>query len=199
MSAALLTLDAVKALLDITVDDNDEQLTAALPVVTEYFENYCKRGLAYVEGVVEEMGVSSRLALFRYPVAEVTELQLDGAIVAALPRIDKQRGFVHVSGGCCVALVARVTYSGGFPEDEVPADLADAYARAVADYAGVSYAAAATTGGGAPLKSLGLGSGALTVAFETGAVGASYDTSSVPPLLAPHLFVLDHYRLKDYV
>ena len=197
MSAPLLSLDKVKLLLGIDVDDNDEKLTAALPVVTEYFENHCKRGLAFVEGVVEEMGVTPRLALFRFPVDDVSELQIDGLTVAVpvVPALDKQRGFIRTSGGSW----ARVTYDGGFAEDDVPADLADAYARAVADYAGVSYSAGASTGGGAPLKSLGLGSGALTVAFETGAVGEIYDTSSVPPLLAPYLFVLDHYRLKDYV
>jgi hypothetical protein len=96
---------------------------------------------------------------------------------------------------------ARLTYSGGYPPDDVPADLADAYARCCADYAGVSYAAGGggAGSGGAPLKSLGLGSGALTVAFDTGtAAKSSYDTSGVPPILAPYLFVLEGYRVKDY-
>lgn len=195
MSAALLPLATVKTLLGITGSAEDAKLTAALPVITEYFENHCKRGLAYVADVIEEFALTYRLALFRFPIEDVTELLIDG-VVTAPPLIDSARGFIRM--GYETQQVAKVTYAGGYAEADVPADLAMAYARCCADFGGVTYVSAGGAGG-APLKSLGLGSGALTVAFDTGAASASYDTSSVPPVLAPYLFVLDHYRVKDYV
>jgi hypothetical protein len=131
---------------------------------------------------------------------------LDGVAIALAPippRVDQARGFIYLGYDYCFPYGrqwVRVTYSGGYAEADVPADLADAYARCCADYAGVAYTAGASTGGGAPLKSLGLGSGALTVSFDTGAAAASsYDTSAAPPILAPYAFVLEHYRLKDFV
>lgn len=199
MSAALLPLATVKTLLGISGSESDAQLTAALPVVTEYFENHCKRGLAFVTGVIEEMALTCRLPLFRFPIDTVTELLLDGVVTAVTDAmVDEARGFIRM--GYNAGQLARVTYDGGFPEADVPADLALAYARACADFAGVTYSAGGSTGGGAPLKSLGLGSGALTVAFDTAAAAQSaYDTSAVPPVIAPYLFVLEHYRVKDYV
>jgi hypothetical protein len=202
MSAAILPLDEVKKLLGIVDSDtdNDAKLSAALPVITEYFENHCKRGLAYVADVVEEMRLVMRLPLFRYPVEVITELQIDG-VVQSLPQFDAARGFVHIGYGA--PQVARVKYSAGYATADVPADLADAYARACADYAGVAYASGAVgggSGGAAPLKSLGLGSGALVVSFDTAAQSRNeFDTSAVPALLAPYLFVLEHYRVKDFV
>jgi Phage gp6-like head-tail connector protein len=201
MSAALLPLDKVKELLGITDTSSDARLTAALPVVTEYFENYCKRGLAYVADVVEEQALTARLPVFRYPIDTVGELLIDGAATTHPYTVDQARGYI-ILGYVCFWYPQRasVTYSGGYPQDEVPADLADAYARCCADYAGVKYTVGASTGGGAPLKALGLGSGALTVSFDTGAQAQSaYDTSAVPPLLAPYLFTLERYRMKDFV
>jgi hypothetical protein len=201
MSAPLLSLEQVKAILGIEGSESDEKLTPALAVVTEYFENHCKRGLAYESEVVEEFRVTTRLALFRFPVDEVIELLVDGVPFSGVTVNDLTRGFIRI--GYNAAQVARVTYAGGYVDDAVPADLADAYARCVADYAGVTHSAGGGSGaggGGAPLKSLGLGSGALTVAFDTGAAAQqTYDTSGVPPVLAPYLFVLEHYRVKDYV
>jgi hypothetical protein len=202
MSAALLDLEQVKALLGITDTASDAKLTAALPVVTEHFENYCKRGLAYVADVVEEQALAARLPVFRYPIDTVTELLVDGAVPTYAYTVDQARGYILLQYAACVfwyPQVARVTYSGGYPQDAVPADLADAYARCCADYAGVAYSVGASTGGGAPLKALGLGSGALTVSFDTGAQASAYNTSAVPPLLAPYHFTLEHYRMKDFV
>jgi hypothetical protein len=210
----------VKVLLGISGTDEDDALTAALPVITAYFENHCRRGLAYVDPVVEESRIVAveRLPLFRFPVDAVVELAIDGAALDPAPvppQLDQARGFIYPYStwpyggrpytgpgwGTWWGGFARVTYSGGYPEDEVPADLALAFARCSADLAGVSYAgSSSSSGGGAPLKSLGLGSGALTVAFDTGtAARSSYDTSSVPPLLAPYLYTLEGYRVKDYV
>lgn len=214
----LLPLDKVKELLGLTDTASDAALTAALPVVTAMFENYCKRGLAYVADVVEEQSIVAveRLPLFRYPVEVVSELLINGVAQApapVAPQVDSAHGFIYI--GACgwwgrypgyagwgyPGNFARVTYSGGYDPDEVPADLADAFARCCADYGGVTYSSggAASSGAGAPLKSLGLGSGALTVSFDTTqAAKSSYDTSSVPPILAPYLYTIDAYRVKDY-
>jgi hypothetical protein len=202
MSADILTLADVKALLGLTAATpaDDAALTAAMPVVTEHFENHCKRGLAFVAGVVEALRIESRVGLFRYPVQAVGQILFDGVAPSVAPTVDMQHGLVFV--GHCMGYpwqVLQVTYDGGYPQDAVPADLANAYARCCADFGGVTYVSA-SGGGGAPLKSLGLGSGALTVQFDTGAQSQSaYETSAVPALLAPYLFVLEHYRMKDFV
>lgn len=200
MSASLLSLDQVKTLLGITDGATDDKLTAALPVITEYFEHYCVRGLAYVADGVEEQALKATLPLFRYPIDTIAELLIDGAPTSYPYTVDQALGYIRLGYSCFwYPQVTRVTYSGGYPQDEVPADLADAYARCCADYAGVAYSVGASTGGGAPLKALGLGSGALTVSFDTGAQAQSaYNTSAVPPLLAPYHFVLEHYRRKTY-
>jgi hypothetical protein len=209
VSAELLSLDKVKTLLGITDTASDAALTAALPVITAYFETHCRRGLAYVAGVVEEQRIVpvERLPLHRFPVDAVSELLVDNVAtdVPIPPQLDKARGFIYLQQAVGywvnwrAGSFARVTYSGGYPEDDVPADLAQAFARCCADFGGVAYAGGSSSGSGAPLKSLGLGSGALTVSFDTAlAVKSSYDTSSVPPLLAPYLYTLEAYRLKDY-
>jgi hypothetical protein len=212
VSPILLPLESVKALLGITDTDQDDALTAALPVITAYFENHCRRGLAYVDPVVEESRIVAveRLPLYRFPVYEVAELAIDGTAVDPVPvppSLDQARGFIYLSCGWGYGTwwwypgsFARVTYSGGYPEDDMPADLALAFARCCADFGGVTYSGSSSSGGGAPLKSLGLGSGALTVSFDTQqAAKSSYDTSTVPPLLAPYLYTLEAYRVKDYV
>ena len=165
MSAAILSLDAVKSKLGITDTASDEKLTAALPVITEYFENYCKRGLAFVADVVEEISPAARLKLFRYPLDPSSlAVLIDGVVILTPFRVDAARGFVELGYAYSWPVypnqIARVTYDGGYHEADVPADLADAYARACADYGGVAYTSGGSTGGGAPLKSLGLGSGA---------------------------------------
>ena len=206
MSAALLSLDQIKTALGITDSASDDKLTAAMPVITEYFENYCKRGLAYVVDCVEELPLTRRLALLRYPVEVVSELLINDVAAPTIPppALDASHGIVFMGASgfpiwCAPPSIALITYTGGYPDDEVPADLADVYARCCADYGGVTYSVGASAGG-APLKSLGLGSGALTVAFDTAAASHSaYDTSAVPSLLAPYLFVLEHYRVKDFV
>ena len=200
--AELLPIDKVLELLGLD-DDADGKIAAQLPVVTELFEHFCKRGLAYVADVEEEMPLSGRLGLFRYPVDAVTELTVDEQTVATPYRVDKQHGIVRMDGWYCGyygGQRARVIYAGGYQPDDVPADLATAYARCSADAAGVSYASAGTGSGGAPLKALGLGSGALTVQFDTSAGDrVTYDSSGVPALLQPYHYVLDHYRMKDFV
>lgn len=195
----LLTLAKVKEILGIASSTEDAKLTAAMPVVTDLFENYCQRGLAYDREELEEHYVTQRIPLFRYPLATIDLFMLDG-VEQETPKMDKRHGFV-LYGSNAPDSTASITYAGGYPQADVPRDLADAYARCCADYSGVAYTSGGSTGGSAPLKSLSLGSGALAVSFDTGSSAASstYDTSAVPSLLQPYYFVLERYRVKDYV
>jgi hypothetical protein len=191
-------LDQIKTILGITDASKDAAINAAAPIVTRYFENYCRRGLAYDEEVVEWVDMGPRLPLFRYPIKEILEYEINEAPQALPPKIEPDRGFI-VAGQHCARHRAKVTYSGGYPQDDVPLDLADAYARCVGDSIGVAIEGGGT-GGSAPLKSLSLGSGALAVAFETGAaVANTFDTSDAPPLLQPYVFTLRQYQQNGYV
>ncbi len=194
----LISLSQIKAILGITDADttHDAAISKAAPVVTELFENYCKRGLAYATQVVEEFDIEKRLPLYRYPIKVIELYQIDGATQGD-PAIEKVRGFVKTGVHGPNGQVASVTYTGGYPQDDVPVDLAEAYANCVKDYSGVTISggSSGSTGSSAPLKSLSLGSGALSVAFETGSSSSSsvYDVSDAPSILQPYVYTLRRF------
>jgi len=195
----LLTLERVKEILGISSSTEDAKLSAAMPIVTELFENYCRRGLAFDIEEVEEHPVTMRIGLFRYPLHSVDLFMIDD-IEQSDPKIDRRHGFVLYGSNGAASSVASVTYAGGYHQDDVPYDLADAYAKCSADFAGVSYTSSGSTGGGAPLKSLSLGSGALAVSFDTASSSSlTYDASAVPTILQPYYYTLERYRMKDFV
>ena len=154
----ILGLDRIKAILGIDPLDltRDEALTNAAPVVTEYFEGYCKRGLAFDDEVVEEFDIEPRLPLHRYPIGAIAGFTINGVDQPA-PTFERLRGYVitgyhgamlgrWVNDRFRSSARATVTYSGGYPQDDVPADLAHAYANCCADFIGYKVT---TSGGGA--------------------------------------------------
>lgn len=189
----LIPVDDIKTLLGVTGNAYDDAIAKAAPIVTEYFETYCRRGLAYSAEVIEELDAVRRLPLFRWPIDTVASLVIGGAPLTPV-RIEKARGIV-VTGLRCSSLMAVVTYSGGYPQDAVPLDLAQAYASCVGTVAGVpvSTTGGATGSSGAPLKSLSLGSGALAVQFDTAQGADTFDVSDAPALLQPYVFTLRRY------
>ena len=196
----LLDLATIKTILGITDTLQDAKIIYASPIVTNLFEEYCARGLAYESSGEEFYTMTSRLPLWRFPIETVGGYEVDGVPQSTIPSFDKMRGFLFI-GSNSNSLV-KVTYAAGYPQDAVPPDLADSYAKCVADYGGVIYnSTGGSTGSSAPLKSLSLGSGALAVSFETAASASSsiYDVADAPTILHPYVFVLRKYRIKDYV
>ena len=191
----LLTLEDIKIRLGIesTVTTYDAALTAAAPQVTEWFENYCLRGLAEQVDDVEVLYAAPRIGLFRYPISEIKAFTYGTTEVYAQSyQIDAKAGQI-ITGWTNSRNQVTVTYTGGYAQDAVPPDLAQAYARCCGDVASVPASGMNVTGS-APLKSLGLGSGALVVSFDNGTAAAAYDTSDSPAALDPYVFVLRRYR-----
>lgn len=197
----MVPLDQIKLWLGIAEDDDtkDEAIEQWGPVVTEWMEAYCNRGLEFIADVEEDVVPGPKVEVFRFPLVSVAEMSINGAVqdVSAL-RFDKVRGIIHLG---CAPVGAdtfpslHLKYTGGF--NPVPVDLAQAYSYCIAGAVGV-VPKVAVGGGSAPLKSLSLGSGALSVAFDTGSVSGrtgAYDVSRVPPQLQPYAGVLDNYRV----
>lgn len=204
---SLLTLEQVKALLGITDSEQDLALLAALPVITAELETYCQRGLAYVAGVIEEHTPGRTVTLNRFPLVSVDAITINGAPqVVDTWRMHKWRGqLTHCWGvncwpACCES-VMLVTYTGGYPPTDVPADLAQAFALICADHIGYTVAGHGASSG-AGIKSLALGSGALAIGFDTGTtrqgLAGGYDVSSAPPKLQPYVGTLDAYKAHDW-
>lgn len=208
---SLLSLTQIKARLGIADDvlTYDEALILAAPVLTLQFERYCDRGLEYNAATVDvhhDVMPSRCLSLWRYPIAAVTEVLIDGqAVDPATVHIDvngkylRRDGFAPWSADNEIV----VTYAAGYlskaqagnPARVVPADLADAFARACG--LKVGYGAGALAGaGGAPVKSVSLAGGAVAVAFDTatGGTAGAWDVSGIPPELHAVSGVLQYYR-----
>ena len=191
----LLTLEDIKSRLGIEVGDTsfDDALNLAAPQVTEWFETYCLRGLAEQVDDVEVLYAAPRIGLFRYPIISITAFSYGSTeVYPASYTVDAKAGQI-ITGWSNTRDMVSVTYTGGYPQDSVPPDLAQAYARCCGDVAAVPASGLNVTGS-APLKSLGLGSGALVVSFDNGTAAAAYDTSDSPALLDPYVFTLRRYR-----
>lgn len=192
----LISLDQIKEIVGIPAGTTtyDAAINAAAPIVTEMMENYCHRGLAYNSGEVEEFTIDRRLPLFRYPIAAVVAYSIDG-VDQAIPRYQANTGMVWSNRDWYEPdSLATVTYSGGYAQADVPWDLQQAYAQCVATMAQAPIAGS-TPSSGAPLKSLGLGGGAISIAFDTSAsADATYEAPDAPPLLQPYAFTLKRFR-----
>ncbi len=198
----LLSVDKIKALLGIEPDDttHDDMIAVASPIVTEYFENYCGRGLAYEADISEDHYMINRVRLNRYPIQTLQGATVNGADYPVI-NSNFPRGWVYFYGCPWSTDLVTVTYSGGYEVDCCPPDLADAYAKCVADFGKIPYSTTDSTGSGTPLKSLSLGTGALAVSFETagGSTTITYDVADAPTLLQPFVYTLRRYRPEDFV
>lgn len=214
MTPPLLTLNGVKVWLGIDPatgdnDSYDDMITARLPLVTQWFESYCDRGLAQRVITAEEIFFqhARRVYTWAFPITEVVSVEVNGAVILGSEFIvNSNAGYFY--GGpnyvwpwghqYCDLIV--VSYTGGYPPDAVPEDLAYAFATCVGVQAGVAGVSAGGVGGsgGGAIKSIGLGSGALQVAFDTrgGATGGltgSYSINNVPTEVQSYASVLDRY------
>lgn len=200
----LITLEMVKEDLGITTSDYDEAINAAMPVVDAWFENYCQRGLVQVIDASETLTrvESTRINLWSYPINSDVAISIDGTLVSLSELLTNQKeGWIeYLNERLFHGNVVLVDYSGGYAPESVPADLRNAYSRCVGDAAGYGEGEATGSGGsgGGDLKSINLGSGALSVAFATdtnsGGISGGYDVSNVPPELQDYASILDYYR-----
>jgi len=137
--ASLPTLETLKELLGIPVEDTskDTAIQSTLDAAIEIIEEYCGRGLRYDTEREEFDPITSRdavLFLYRFPVDEVTRVAADDADIApgsyaifkasGMLRWRSYRTFTHL---CCANDQSiTVEYSGGYPDDEMPASIVDA-------------------------------------------------------------------------
>ncbi len=192
-----MTLADVKAILGIVGTTYDAALTAAMPLITQRFEQYTRRGLAR-RVITDEMHrherVSTRVYLWAFPVAVLTAITLDGvdADIQSFD-LDAQTGIIE-SRALLHADRVVVDYTGGYAQDAVPIDLQHAYATAVGVQAAVPDVSGAS--GTSAIRSIGLGGGALQVAFDTArsTLAGSYDVTGVPPDLMDYAGTLNYYR-----
>jgi hypothetical protein len=213
---ALLDLAAVKVILGLGPDPGsdddtyDAAITAALPVVTQWFEQFCDRGLASRVITAEEhhFNPTNRLYVWAYPLTTLTAIKKDGTdsaidqyrVVAASGYVYGKNGFPRLDD----ADLIQVSYTGGYAVADVPPDLARAYALAVGSLAGVPSADAAlasTSSSSGAIKSIGLGGGALSVSFDTsgavaakGGVSGAFDITNFPVEVQLQASVLQAYR-----
>jgi hypothetical protein len=199
----LLPLDEIKRLLgiDSSVVIHDEALTTAGEVITRQMELYCGRGLELQIGVIEEHPITSRkIYLHRFPIQTLIVSVYSGALASTDYVQNEAEGWVEFNN-CYYYYPAGgyVICEGdlGYPPEEVPPDLADAFARACGTKSGYGTGTAAGAGASAPIKNLGLGQGAITIGFDTSTqlgYSGAYDASNAPLSLQPYADVLDYYR-----
>ncbi len=204
MNETLMTRDGVKAVLGLEFDDDrfDEAIDRALPIVTRQFEQYCDRGLAErVDRTEQQFNVTTtRVYTWAYPLTELLSVDTDGTLRDAVNYVVNPAGGWFQAGPSAPVWfqgqVLTYVYSGGYPPDAVPADLALAFANAVGVRSGVP-SATASAGGTSAIKAIGLGGGALSVTFDSaaqaGGISGAFDVSAAPPEVQPYVGVLDYY------
>jgi hypothetical protein len=212
----LLTPELVKTRLGYETDDDsyDTLLAMAMPLVTTWFEQYCDRGLAQRDIVLEATHYNrvSRVYVWAYPLVSLDAVLLDGVESdVSQYRINAAAGYYYAKYDypwLHRAELIETTYTGGYLPTEVPEDLAQAYADCVGVKCGMTptedaIVSSSATGSSA-IRSIGLGGGALAVAFDTsassakGGISGSFDVSGAPVELQNYVSILNFYK-RGYV
>src|SRR5262245_12110339 len=194
----LLPLDSVKTMLGIPLSDTtwDARLTNAGEAITRLMEAYCSRGFEFVAGEVEEFPrfYDERVYLRRFPIEALTSVTVAGVAYAPADlRMSAPWGWIERLDGLPLWGDVVVTADLGYPGDEVPADLAQAFALACGQQSGYGTGTVGGSAGTAPIKSLGLGQGAISIGFDTSpqlGLSGTYDVGQVPLMLQPMADVL---------
>jgi hypothetical protein len=207
MMTSLLTMPQVMVRLGYESDDDtyEETMPNILPVVTAWFEGYCDRGLARRTVVGEELwhSFSHRLYVWTFPLLSLTKVVVDDN------EIDVTNYAVNSQGGYFMtrpnsnraqiefASLIKVDYVGGYENTAVPDDLAQAFAVAVGLYMSIPGVVVPGTSGSSAIKSIGLGGGALSVAFDTGAspggIKGGFSVDGIPVEVQQFAGVLNRY------
>lgn len=136
--ASLTTIQAVKAVLGITLSDSDALIDALIDRASATVESYCDRTLSQATHVeARDGGGGSAMMLRQYPVTSVTSVVIGGATIPQSP--DGMQAGWFVSGRTLHLIGYRftrgpassvITYTAGF--STVPADIEAATIEVVA-------------------------------------------------------------------
>lgn len=210
--ALLLQLDDIKARLGILLTDTtyDGALIQSGHYVTALFENHTQRGLYHLDPETDDRFRASwsRAYLHRYPVLRIDSVEVDGTVISQSDLLINMRaGWIEYADRRSFAgKILTVVYAGGYEQNNVPEDLAVAYAKCVGELSGYGTGDAPSSGGGgssgaAPVSRLSLGQGALAVSFDTGGnseagggTSGMYDVSGTHYEIADYAPILDLYK-----
>lgn len=132
----LITLEALKLELDITVDTDDEQLDAQITRYSNLTTEHLGRRLGFANAIetftfdqYEESRRGAALTLSLYPVFAVVSVVMNGSEVAYT--VDSARGLLRLVDGRWSGTVV-VTYAGGYDlPDGAPAWLSSAVIESI--------------------------------------------------------------------
>jgi hypothetical protein len=205
--ATMPTLDELKDMLGIPAGDTslDDEITAAFAATIAIVEGYLERGVVFAAQVQAFEPVETRnprLMLFRFPVAEVRSVTVDGGAITGW-RVFPASGILEWRQGCaprgCYGAepLVSVDYSGGYADDAWPEDLMDAIVRAFF----ARWHATGDTGNTAdmssqgPIRSIGVDGSNVTWADHIGTAAQS-GSGPIPAELLGVSAILDRYRAR---
>lgn len=189
----LIALADLKAILGVTDDSQDTELTRLIAVYSQAIARFTERQLC--EGAREVVFVArstcakSIIALPQFPVASIEHFDIDGDVIdPAEILFDGNRGTViSLSGGSwAIGRYLHVKYTAGY--SPIPADLENAVVKMI-DSALAGGGAGTTTG---PVKSQRV-EGAVTETYYDPRTSAS-ETTSGSGLVGSYASTLDYYR-----
>ena len=205
--ASLPPIEDIREALGIADNAKDDEITALMSSTIALIETYLGRGFIRADEVEEIDPPESRLdavLLFRYPVESVTSVTRNDVALTGY-RLQKAAGVLRFGEACgrrrrvCCEenwpLV--VSYTGGYADDALPADLVDCVMR-------VFYGRWQSTGGTGNLADADSGGAIRSVAVDGLTVtrdspsyaGAAFADAVIPPELASVAAALDPYRAR---
>lgn len=215
--ASLPTVEDIKEVLGIDPSDTsqDAAIQSNLDATIAIIERYLCRGIEF-KAVVEEFEPvatrNARLMLYRFPVKQVNSVESESVpgsdTWAALGgwRVYRRQGALDWGGRFCGhhfachgwETVIRVAYSGGYEDDEWPADLVDAITKAF--YVRWPSASSPTATRDPPIRmasvdGLSIQYGGDTVTTPESVTGRlGNDLEVIPPELMSVAAILEPYR-----
>ncbi|RTL04480.1 phage gp6-like head-tail connector protein [Candidatus Dependentiae bacterium] len=193
----LATLAEVKSYLGETTTTYDAFLTQQITMISEAIEQYCQRTFledTYVQTYYKDdfTTLPAKLPLYHYPVATISQVKQDDAIVTEVPRLHKPTGMMVSADRFFLGYkTLEITYTAGFLVADVPSPIKNVvYALCEEKYnrkkSGIS---------------LNFGSDVQRISIA-GSISIDYDYSlnnneranGLGTILGSHLNVLDAYR-----
>jgi hypothetical protein len=208
--ATMPTLDELKDMLGIPPGDTsqDDEILDGFAATIAIVEAYLGRGIAFASVVQDFEPIDSRnpkLLLYRFPVATVRSVSVDGAAFTGW-RVLNKSGILEWRDGCMWlgrdacrqrGPVVSVDYDGGYADDEWPVDLMDALLRAFF----ARWHATGDTGNtadittGPPIEAMSVDGSSVTFG-AAGVNAAEFGKAEWPPELQSVVAILEPYRAR---